>query len=327
MRTVMVTGVGAIIGYGVLRSLRSSHPEVRLVGSDIYPDAVGQAWCDEFIVAPYTSDVGYSDWLSGQLGRHDVDLLIPAIEQDVEFLSEHRHLFEDRECRAVVNTARLIEVARDKLTMDCELSSISEPSRIPTRDGGTYEELCAALGSPFLLKPRRGYASKGIVRVGDPATFELHAEKLGDHLIAQQIVGTDDQEYTISIFGDGRGKVLAQCALRRRLAADGSTAKAVSVLPTDVPGLAETVTRLVEHFRPEGPTNLQFRLTSSGWKLLEINPRISSSTSIRTAFGYNEAAMSFEYYLNGVRPTQPLVKPGHAERYIEEVVVIDRHPV
>ena len=327
MRTAMVTGVGAIIGYGVLRSLRSSHPEVRLVGSDIYPDAVGQAWCDEFVVAPYTSDVGYSDWLRDQVSRHDIDLLIPAIEQDVDFLSDHRDLVQGLECQSVINAAHLIEVARDKWSMDRELSSIAEPSRISSRDRGEYEELRVELGSPFLLKPKRGYASKGIVRVTDAATFELHAAKLGEDLIAQQIVGSDDQEYTVSVFGDGRGRVLALCALRRKLAADGSTVKAVSALPADVPGLAETVARLVEHFRPEGPTNLQFRQTNEGWKLLEINPRISSSTSIRTAFGYNEAAMSYEYYLNGVRPTQPQIKPGHAERYIEEVVVIDRHPV
>lgn len=327
MRTAMVTGVGAIIGYGVLRSLRASHPDLRLIGSDIYPDAVGRAWCDEFIVAPYTSDAGYLGWLGEQISRHDVDLFFPAIEQDVDFLSDNRHLVQDFGCRFVVNAPRLVEVARDKWSMDRELFSIGEPSRIPSRDRGSYEELCAELGSPFLLKPKRGYASKGIVRVADPATFETNASKLGGDLIAQQIVGSDDQEYTVSVFGDGAGHVLALCALRRKLAADGSTAKAVSVLPAQVPGLGETVGRLAEHFRPEGPTNLQFRQTNDGWKLLEINPRISSSTSIRTAFGYNEAAMSCEYYLNGVRPTQPIVMPGHAERYIEEVVVIDRHSV
>ena len=108
-----------------------------------------------------------------------------------------------------------------------------------------------------------------------PATFERHAPRFGDDLIAQQIVGSDDQEYTVSIFGDGGGHVLALCALRRRLAAS-STVKAVSTFPTELPGLGQTVARLVAHFRPEGPTNLQFRRTNEGWRLLEVNPRISS---------------------------------------------------
>jgi carbamoyl-phosphate synthase large subunit len=325
MRTVMVTGVGAIIGYGVLRSLRADTPGVRLIGSDIYPDAVGRFWCDEFVVAPYTSDPCYSDWLSNQISRYNVDLVVPAIEQDVDFLSDNRRLFSTIECKVVLNAEHLIEIARDKWAMDRELLSIAEPSRIHSLDQGVYEAICLELGSPFLLKPRRGYASKGIVRVSDEATFEVHAASLGNELIAQEIVGSNDHEYTVSVFGDGGGDILALSTLRRRLAADGSTSKAVSVLPGDAPGLEETVIRLVEHFRPEGPTNLQFRQTDEGWKLLEINPRISSSTSIRTAFGYNEASMSYDYYLNGVLPAQPQIKPGSAERYIEEVVVIDRH--
>ncbi len=55
-------------------------------------------------------------------------------------------------------------------------------------------------------------------------------------------------------------------------------------------------------------------------KLLEINPRISSSTSIRTAFGYNECAMAVEYYLEGKTPKQPVIRPGRAVRYTEDLI-------
>ena len=63
MKTVLVTGVGAIIGYGILRSLRKTKNKVRLIGADIYPDAVGQAWADDFVLAPPTSSDNYLDWL------------------------------------------------------------------------------------------------------------------------------------------------------------------------------------------------------------------------------------------------------------------------
>ena len=48
MNTILVTGVGAIMGYGILRSLRSTGRKLNLVGLDIYPDAAGQEWCDVF---------------------------------------------------------------------------------------------------------------------------------------------------------------------------------------------------------------------------------------------------------------------------------------
>ena len=55
MTRILVTGVGAIIGYGVLRSLRKANTSFFLVGTDIYADAVGQAWTDAFEQAPLTA--------------------------------------------------------------------------------------------------------------------------------------------------------------------------------------------------------------------------------------------------------------------------------
>jgi carbamoyl-phosphate synthase large subunit len=321
----MVTGVGAIIGYGILRSLRALNVELRLVGSDIYPDAVGQAWSDHFAVAPLTSHPTYPNWLHQQVTDHKVDLIIPGIEQDVDYLHDHREVVATWSSKLVLNAAPLISLARDKWLMDQELRKLREPCRIDSLNCGSFERLSDQLGVPFLLKPRRGYASKGIVKVGDALTFDLHSASLGDHLIAQRLVGSDDQEYTVSMFGDGTGAVLALSALQRKLAADGSTGKATSRPLSHLAGLEPVVARLAGHFKPDGPTNLQFRLVDDEWKLLEINPRISSSTSIRSAFGYNEAAMCLDYYLNGVRPTQPAIRHGQAARYIEDVVVVDRN--
>ena len=92
----------------------------------------------------------------------------------------------------------------------------------------------------------------------------------------------------------------------------------------DIPELDQRVRRLVELFEPMGPTNFQFRRHEGEFLLLEINPRVSSSTSLRTAFGYNEAEMCIEYFLEQKPPSTPHIRPGCAARYIEDVVVYDR---
>ena len=56
----LVTGVGAIIGYGIIKSLRQSGLPIYIVGMDIYEDAVGQHWCDKFIQAKYAIDPNYT---------------------------------------------------------------------------------------------------------------------------------------------------------------------------------------------------------------------------------------------------------------------------
>lgn len=319
MTTVMVTGVGAIIGYGVLRALRSARPDLTLVGADIYPDAVGQAWSDHFERAPLTASTGYAAWLMDVIERHAVDLVIPGIEQDAHFLSDHRTDFPNT--KLVVNDSALVDVCRDKLALHDALAARADEARIESLTSGSFEELRDRLGLPFLLKPRRGYASKGIVRVEESGDFDPHADRLGSTLIAQPFVGNDAEEYTVGAFGIGDGVVRAQIAMRRHLSAQGATDKAwVFSDPT----LDAVVARLFAIFKPIGPTNLQFRKTIAGWKLLEINPRISSSTSIRSAFGYNEAAMCVAYYIEGAHISQPEIRQGTALRYIEDWVSYDR---
>jgi carbamoyl-phosphate synthase large subunit len=322
MKNVMVTGVGAIIGYGVLRCLSGRKDNIHLVGSDIYPDAVGQAWCETFVQAPLTASDGYAQWLEGIVQSQKIDLLIPGIEQDVHFFSDHRDLLQRIGCRVALNDQRLINLGRDKWLMHQELLAICSETRIPSYLQGSFAELSEKLGLPFLLKPRKGYASKGLVKIHSEFEFQQWASKLGSDLMAQPIVGSDDEEYTVAIFGNGQGEIDASISLQRRLAADGSTAKA---WVRDLEHLSATVTSLCKHFKPIGPTNLQFRKVGIHWKLLEINPRISSTTSLRAAFGYNEADMCVRFFLDGQKITQPQIKQGFGIRFIEDYVIYDRH--
>jgi len=320
--TVLVTGVGAIIGYGVLRSLRDDGKKLCLIGTDIYPDAVGQAWADHFVLAPLTSSGDYSNWLEETIVKYKVDLVIPGIEQDVHYFSDHRELFDRLAVKSVINNQKLVNLTRDKWLMHEELRRIGSNTRIPSCLEGSFDHLSGTLGLPFILKPRCSYASKGLVKINNQIDFDIFASKLGNDLMAQPVIGSDDEEFTVAVFGDGQGQVLAQIIMQRRLAADGSTSKAW--IRQDQ-SLNDTVSLLCAHFKPIGPTNLQFRRDKEHWKLLEINPRISSTTSIRTAFGYNEAAMCLDFYLANKTITQPKIKPGFSVRYIEDYIVYDRN--
>jgi carbamoyl-phosphate synthase large subunit len=112
--------------------------------------------------------------------------------------------------------------------------------------------------------------------------------------------------------------------LQRKLSGEGATAKARVV---SIPEIDVLVDRLAMHFKPVGPTNFQFRYHAGQFLLLEINPRVSSSTSLRMAFGYNEAQMCVEYYLEGKRPAERTIRPGRAVRYLADLVTYDRDPV
>jgi carbamoyl-phosphate synthase large subunit len=320
MRTILVSGASGIVGYGTLRSLRRSGLALRLIGTSMYSDSVAPAFCDIFEQAPPTNDPGYLDWLLATIHKHRVDMVIPGIEIDMYTWVEHVPQIEATGARILQNDSALIHLCKDKWAFFESLRAAGIACAIDSTLSRDYLALRERFGLPFLLKPRRGFGSKGIVRVDSEALFDLHREHMGVALMAQPIVGNDDDEYTTSAFCDGRGGLYASMTLRRKLSRDGFTDRA-EVVPTDP--FMETMLELCRHFRPHGPTNFQFRTSPQGIKLLEINPRISASTSIRSAFGYNESAMAVGYFLEGRTPVQPQIRHGKAVRYTGDHIFYD----
>jgi carbamoyl-phosphate synthase large subunit len=318
--TVLVTGVGAIIGYGIIRSLRALPYPVKIVGMDIYSDAVGQNWCDYFEQAVPASSPEYPDFIRKIIRKHCINLVIPGIEQDVMRLAEAAGELRGTGAAFVLNDFDLIMTANDKWLMHNKLVE-NGFSSINTFLDGDFGKLAEQLGVPFLIKPRCSYASKGIHQLADEYDFLYWKRKAGANFMVQEIVGDIESEYTAGVFGFGDGSYTPKIIFQRKLSGEGATVKArVQVIPE----LETLIDRFVKLFRPIGPTNFQFRQHKGEYLLLEINPRISSSTSLRSAFGYNEAKMCIEYYLEGKRPVAGEIRNGFAVRYIDEVVVYDR---
>ncbi len=315
MKRVLVSGASGIVGYGVLRSLRSSGLDLFLVGTTIYDDSVAPAFCDVFEQALPTNDEGYLEWLLATVRRHRIDLLIPAIEIDMYKWAGHVSDIQALGAVPLLNTPELLELCKDKWIFYQKLQDVGLRCAIDSTLEQDFEVLAARFGVPFLLKPRRGFASKGIVRVTGQEIYREYAKDVGLKLMAQPIVGNDAEEFTTSAFCDGKGAYFTAMTLRRKLSHNGFTDRAEVV---NTANFAATIMELCQVFRPIGPTNFQFRMCSDGPKLLEINPRISSSTSIRTAFGYNESAMAVEYFLENRTPIQPPIRKGRAVRYIDE---------
>jgi len=319
MRKVLVSGASGVVGYGILKSLRKSFRDLYLIGTTIYEDSVAQKFCDIFEKAPRTSDDVYIDWLLDTILKHEINLIIPGIEDDLYKWTEYKSIIEKSGVKILLNNTYLTYLCRDKWLFYEKLNEINSPYRINSSLSQDFEYLKKEFDLPFLLKPRCGFASKGIVKIYTICDFQKYQDKIGKTLMAQPIIGNDDEEFTTAIFGDGKGGFYCYIALQRKLSKEGYTEKAEVV---NLDGLEEVLLSLCQHLKPVGPTNFQFRRQDGCLKLLEINPRISSSTSIRTIFGYNECEMSVDYYLDNKIPEQPYIKQGRVVRYIEEMVFI-----
>ncbi len=320
MTTVLVSGTSGIVGYGILRSLKMSKRPIKLVGTSIYTDSVAPGFCDVFEAVPKTDAPDYLDRLLALLRKHHVDVAFPGIDADMYKWADHVAEIDATGTNVVLNSRELISRCSDKWAFYERQLELMPTYAIPSYLEMDFDFLKEKCGLPFLLKPRRGFGSKGIVAVETAEQFARIAPATKATLMAQPIVGRDDEEFTVSAFCDGHGDYSAFMALRRKLSKDGFTEKAAVV---DQAEFSEPIRDLCRAFAPIGPTNFQFRKTGHGLKLLEINPRISSSTSIRAAFGYNEALMAVEMAVEKRMPVQPEIKRGRAVRYTEDFIFYD----
>lgn len=318
MYNILVTGVGAIIGYGIVKSLKKSKYPVNVIGMDIYEDAVGQHWCDHFEKGVMAKDPLFTDFLIEVISKYKIDLVIPGIEQDITRISADYEKLGNINVKFVINNRELLRVSDDKWLTHQKLETAGVQS-IPSYIQGEYHHISNEVGKPMLLKPRRSYASKGILEIDSEADFDYWKNKIGANFMVQKIVGDSSSEYTAGVFVTRSGQS-QKIVMQRQLSGEGSTSKAKIIKNQ---ALEAEIDKLIQIFRPEGPTNFQFRYENGHYYLLEINPRISSSTSLRSSFGFNEAEMCIEYYLEEKDPKLRELKTGNAVRYIEDWINYD----
>jgi len=289
---------------------------VQIIGLDRNPYAFGAHLCDVFYSKPKNEDdEEYLSFLEKLIKKHNVNLILPGIEHDVFYFNSHRSDLRKFQALPVLNNKELIDIGHDKwkttqVLLDAGIQVI------PGIITDTWQKCTSKLGPPpLILKPLHGNGSRGIVLLYTEQDFDYWNYKTSDKFMIQKIIGTDDQEYTASVFGFGDGASTNPIVFRRKLSQNGSTLSAEVVQDRSI---SDLIDRLNILFKPLGPTNYQFRQESEITYLLEVNPRISSATSFRAAFGFNEAWMCIDYFLNGIHPNPQPKQTGKAVRYTED---------
>ena len=317
---ILVTGVGAVIGYGIIKSLRDMGFKGMIYGIDIYPDAVGRKWCDHFEKGVRADADHFLDFISNLVKRNNIDLIIPGIEQDVDSLSAGRQTLTKLGVKLALNSENALKIFNNKLTTYDLIKSLNLPY-LPYLDAvsAKTDKTIGLLGLPCIAKPYESYAGKGLQIIHDSKQLESYCGK--SQYVLQQYCA-HGKEYTASIFGLGDGNFCNPITLERTLGPDGATHKAKTVFSENI---LDQIKVISKETCPVGPTNMQFIQATENTPLclLEVNPRISSSTSLRTSFGINEAEMCIEYFLEGCSPKDKTIKPGKALRYLEDIIEYD----
>ena len=319
---ILVTGVGSTLGYGILETIRKAKLDCQISGTDYFKTAVGLYKVDFPFILPdiLSNDVQEEVWLSSLtqiIDRQNIDYVLVGLDFEVPLFAKFKNRIEDStDCQVVVSSSEVVRICNDKWFTYCFLKDndfMAPKSCLP--DG--LELFRSQVPFPWIVKPRQGSTSKGLVRVNN-STDLMHALSNCDNPIIQEEVGNSDVEYTCGVLV-ADGKVLSSIALRRTLK-NGNTAVAYY---NEAPEIDIYIRSVAEKLGAFGAINIQLRLTDIGPKIFEINPRFSGTTPVRACFGLNEIAVLFNYFSSRNLVNNIPLKEGMVIRHTVDHFVSD----
>lgn len=300
---IAVTGGGALLGQGILRSLKRSTLRTHTIVVDVSPFSAGLYWGNESFLVPPAKSVNYLNSIRSLLHRTKPDILLVGTDVELVPLARARTDLEGEfGTRLLVSSPEVVAIADDKYETACFLSDhgFPTPASALVGDREGIERLVSEHGFPLVVKPCVGARSSGVSTVYDRSALE-YAMSHVDKGVVQECIGDDQQEYTASgLYFDGRCD--AVIVMRRDLR-DGNTYRAFTVSDSELDRLVKGWT---EALKPFGPANFQFRIDRFGVpKVFEINGRFSGTTPLRAHAGFNEVEMC----IRKVMWDEPVIQP------------------
>ena len=316
---ILVTAVGSELAFSVIKACKLFSSPVHIIGCDMHDQVIGKYWTDKFFNVPAASETkSYVKRIGEIVQLCNVNFIIPTADVEFSVLAPHKDNFRKMGCHILVNDPEELERFNDKwLAAKWYVNkSIPAPQTYQLNEFNEFSEIERKIEFPLIIKPRRGGGSRSIFRVNNVDELEKMFPVVEDPILQEYLAG-DDEEYTAGVYKYNDSKVFV--IILKRTLKFGMTNSAETI--TDRPDLEIFCQDVITKTKLIGSNNIQFRVTSNGPKVLEINPRFSGTTGIRAHFGFNDVEMWVKNLLGVDNLTAPQVKKGIVLRFMEELYI------
>jgi carbamoyl-phosphate synthase large subunit len=285
----------------------------RIVAADCEPGSVGFHFADAFQVVPRVADPGYLEAMVELCAREQVDLFLPALDEELELLARNRARFTAVGTNLLLSEPGALATCLDKYLTYVFFREEGIPTPRTLTAGTFFEDSFEHY--PVVVKPRAGRGSAGVHLARNPREAAFFCGYLGDAVVQECLQG---MEYTIDVLA-GLDSELLMVSSRQRLATEsgissrGQTFWQGRFLPP--------LRAMVRALGLIGPLNVQCFVAASGEvRFTEINARLAGTAILSQAAG----VPLFEGILaltRGERPSPWLraCEPLQMFRYWEEL--------
>lgn len=248
--------------------------DARVMIADRAPVTPAGSFADASFVVPEVGHAAYVDELLRICRDHDVRVLLPAIDIDLDRLAPHVHEFAAAGTTLVCPPPALVELCLDKerFAAFCREEDLPHPRSYPS-DALPPDRF------PLFFKRRRGFGSigSGVCRSSEDAALVLARDP---DVVFQELV--EAPEVSVDVFVSRAGRCTTRVPRQRDKVVGGEAQQSHTVRSTALAGLADRTVAALVRRGLRGPLNIQVFWADEP-VLIEVNTRLGSASILSNA--------------------------------------------
>ena len=309
MKSILITGIGGDIAQSVAKIIRQKSLDYQLIGTDTHNDHAGSLFVDNFFQLPFANEINYQTSFEDLLSLEKIDIVMPMTEPELAALALTIKKHTDIDW--VTAGEKVITAGLDKLaTIDAiKKLGVLVPWTLAVKGG-------KPLAYPCILKNRFGSGSRAVFIVKDAIEASYLAERYPD-AVYQELLEPADNEITCAVYRTRDGKTGVLQMLRRL--AGGFTGWAKIINEQSIGDMCITI---AEGLDLRGAMNIQLRMTSTGPRVFEINPRFSSTVLMRHLLGFSDVVWALDE-INSVPIEFPIIASGQIVVRTQDAAILN----
>ena len=283
-------------GAAVIASLRRRFPSLRLIGlsydpmeSSLYGQGLDHPDAAYLIPFPGAGAAALQERLDAIRQKEDIGFIIPCLDSELENFSSIAPKLQEWGIGCILPSPTSFEASSKAGLYDfCQRIGVPSPVTKVAKNPWEVEQCAAEIGYPVYVKGRLYNAHLAKSRADLALAYEDIVNIWGWPLIVQEAVA--GEEYDVTGVGDGRGRIVKSCTIRKLLrTAHGKGYGGIVVENSEIDELSQ---RIIHGLRWNGPFELEFlKAAGKPYALMEINPRFPAWIDFPSQIGCNLPAL------------------------------------
>ncbi len=326
----LVTSCGGIVAQGIIKSLKYFNKYTKdkdhyynIVGSDIVYEASGLFRVNEAALIKKPDDDAYIETIVELARENNIHAMFVGSDLELKVLSQNKKRIENEtNAKILTNPFDVVEICRDKYRT-FEFLKENKLNFIPSSLEDNLPDFIKEHPFPLVVKPCQGFGSQLFSIVKDHKELDFAVSSIrryGWRPLIQKYLNNDDKEFTVGITIDSKSKYVMSSISIKKLLKHGQTYKAII---KNYPQIRKVSEKIAKNIGGTGALNIQLRVDQDDElpKVIEINPRFSATTPMRTVAGINEPDIVTRNFVNGEKIRMFDYKPLLCLRYWNETYV------